>query len=49
MRPIKVQFIRGGLGSKYVTILLESQRGFGINSYFAFYTRFNDPIQVMDE
>lgn len=35
--PIKISIVSGGVNFKYVTLLLESQRGHGINSTLIFY------------
>lgn len=38
VRPSSVRFLKGGLGQQNVTLFVQSQRDFGINSTFVFYT-----------
>lgn len=37
-RPTSVRFLKGGIGQQNVTLFIQSQRDFGINSTFVFYT-----------
>lgn len=37
VRPSSVRFLKGGIGQQNVTLFVQSQRDFGINSTFVFY------------